>query len=84
MDSFKCNKCPKAFDTKKKALKHENSVHDVREFICSTCEKTFVGKNNFITHAKSHIAQKCEKCGMLISANSRLLCYIWMPLLYIL
>uniref|UniRef100_A0A1S4GZK5 C2H2-type domain-containing protein n=1 Tax=Anopheles gambiae TaxID=7165 RepID=A0A1S4GZK5_ANOGA len=81
---FKCETCPKSFDTKQKLEKH-NRIHQPNgggaaglEFKCRMCDKTFRTKSTLICHEKVHgesglgSSCSCVECGKVFATEEKL------------
>ena len=54
-NSFKCDRCPKAFSWKSNLYNHNKQVHDGARLHCNQCNKSFVRKTALENHdKKSH------------------------------
>ncbi|CAH0556818.1 unnamed protein product [Brassicogethes aeneus] len=62
---FKCDNCPKEYQTKTDLLRHKKYVHikdGLEKFKCNSCDYMTVKKSDFNSHSKIHDKEKYLKC----------------------
>ncbi|XP_055296414.1 zinc finger protein 557-like [Sitodiplosis mosellana] len=60
---FKCTLCESSFVQQKLLDIHHNRKHlDIKEYVCSTCGKSFKTKDQLKSHTNSHTGERPFKC----------------------
>ncbi|XP_059054586.1 zinc finger protein 62-like isoform X2 [Achroia grisella] len=68
----KCTICLKDFQSKFYLYEHTKIVHllDVKNsWACKVCGRTFISKNKFIKHKRTHRNKECQLCDKLFSTQ---------------
>ena len=68
--SYKCEYCPKAFNTKGSVKIHER-IHTGKPFKCKFCTKAFVQNSDMKIHERMHTGEKPFKCKFCPHAFTR-------------
>jgi len=66
LDIYKCNECPKSFNTKIMLAYHSRIHTGELPFECDLCGKAFSVPHYLMTHMRSHTGEKpykCDECG---------------------
>ncbi|CAH0549305.1 unnamed protein product [Brassicogethes aeneus] len=69
---FKCNVCPKQYQTKESLLYHKKYTH--RKFKCDKCDYETVDNSNLKKHSKIHDKSKYFKCKFCAYIAAELKC----------
>lgn len=55
LESFRCERCDKEFDTKIQLKKHKKNIHEAKTFKCNFCEFSTKIAINVIEHIANHL-----------------------------